>query len=736
MVSHQILITFVTASALGVFLMLTAHRFKISAIVLLLLGGILVGPEFLGLVQPDVLGMGLNAIISLSVGLILFEGGLTLDVNGYKQVSREIWGVLTKGVIVTWGISTIALRWLFDFDWVFCLLAASLIIVTGPTVVGPLLQRIRVKKKLHQILYWEGVLIDPIGVFIALLCYEWILSAGTPEAYMNFFSRILVGTVLGVLFGLLIFIILRAKLVPDEKVNFFILTSAMLNFMIADSLVTESGLLSVTLAGFLLGYKRPPQLSRIVSYKVELKDFLIGLLFILLAANLTLSNFLNYGWGLMVIVAIVMFVVRPINIFLSTWNSQLSIKEKLFLSWIAPRGIVAASMASLFAFNLQKRGFADAYFLETFAYAVIVGTVVFQGFSAGLVGKILGVLQPKPEDWVIIGAHKLARSVAHFIQEQGHSVVLLDTNPREVQLAKREGLTAISDNAMSIELQSHVELFEIGNVLAITENQDLNHLVCQRWKKELGKVNLYYWESEQPRNLQQQEGLLVGTAIWTWLDIQTILSQSLAYKQLITCTSTRKIEEQSTASQSLMVFHNQQLLPFLPASKKGEAVFLSYESIYSKQVGPTKKEWIIFSQESTLEELYNQMLGTLKVDFPELDQPELVRELISRERQFSSLLGHGIALPHLHTQGVEESILSIAKVDPPIPCKQTGLNIELVFLVLSPEGDPAKHLKQISKIAKFIMKKPNREAFMKVTEAQGLYQVIEEGDQSFLQAGS
>jgi len=331
MESHHILITFVAASVLGVFLVLLAHRIRVSGIILLLFGGIIAGPEFIGIVQPNVLGEGLKAIISLAVGLILFEGGLTLEINGYKQVSKEIWGVLTKGVIITWGVTTVCLQLIFKFDWIFCLLAASLIIVTGPTVIGPLLQRIRVKRNLHQILYWEGVLIDPIGVFISLLCYEWILSAGTPEAYFNFFSRFLVGAVLGGIFGFLLYKILRSKWVPEEKLNFFILASAMLNFTIADSLVSESGLLSVTLTGLILGYKKPPQLSQIVNYKVELKDFLIGLLFILLAANLTLANFLNYGWSLLGIVALVMFIVRPLNILASTWSSTLTIKDKLFL---------------------------------------------------------------------------------------------------------------------------------------------------------------------------------------------------------------------------------------------------------------------------------------------------------------------------------------------------------------------------------------------------------------------
>lgn len=733
--SHHILITFVSAASLGVFLLLVANRIKVSAIVVLLIGGILAGPQFLGLVHPTVLGNGLNTIISLSVGIILFEGGLTLDIKGYRQVSSEIWGVLTKGVAITWGVSTIALKLIFQFDWILSLSAASLIIVTGPTVIGPLLQRIRVRKKLHQILYWEGVLIDPIGVFFALLCYEWVISsgAGTQAAFLNFVYRFLVGTVIGVLFGEVLYRILMKRWVPDERLNFFILAMAMLNFMVADLIVVESGVLSVTVAGFLLGYKKPPHLERIVSYKVELKDFLIGLLFILLAANLTLTNFLNYGWKLVAAVVVVMLVVRPLNIFLSTWGSALAFKEKLFLSWIAPRGIVAASMASLFAFQLQSKGMKEAYFLETFTYAVIVGTVIFQGFSAGLVGKILGVLEPQPKDWLIIGAHKLGRSVASFIEKRGNTAILLDTNPREVRQAKKEGFTAICDNAFAVDPENRVELCQIGNVLAITENEDLNRLVCQHWKKVTRKAELYYWESEELESAQDRETLVVGTPIWTWLDIQGLLADHM-HQELEIFEKTKSIKALKRMPKNIICEYNNNISPIFPTAKEGLVTYLNLKSTNITTIGPTKRDWVLFSEEKTMKGLFGQMLELFGRDYPQLDQVGILEELIQREEEFTSLIGHGIALPHTYTHAVDESVLSISKVDPPIKCHQTGSDISMVFMVLSPEGDPAKHLQLISKIAKFVMKKANRDAFLKASDSKTLYKIIEEGDQSFVTA--
>ncbi|MDH3973567.1 MAG: cation:proton antiporter [Deltaproteobacteria bacterium] len=720
------LITFVAASVLGVVLFLISQRLKISAIVLLLIAGILSGPEFLGIIQPESLGEGLNTIISLSVAIILFEGGLTLDATGYRQVSSEIWGVLTRGVLITWGLSALAIKVLFGFDIMLCLLSASLIIVTGPTVIGPLLQRIRVKKSLHNILYWEGVLIDPIGVFIALLCYEWILSAGEPEAYLNFFSRFFVGAVMGLAFGYIIFHILRKNWIPEERLNFFVLASALLNYTIADGMATESGLLSVTIQGFLLGYKETPQLDKIIEYKVELKDFLIGLLFMLLAANLTTEKFLNYGTTLITVVVIVMFIIRPVNIFLSTWGSTLKVREKLFLSWIAPRGIVAASMSSLFAFHLKDKNFLHADFLESFTYAVIAGTVIFQGFTAKHVGKMLGVLEPRPRGWLIVGAHKLARAVAKFIQDNGESVVLLDTNPREVKVAKREGITALCENAMTIDPAQHVELYAIGNVLAITENEDLNHLLCRRWQKLLGRSRLYYWGYGNSSLVKPGTGPRKGKAIWTNFDIRTILAENVEQDTLITCTSIDRLPAPAREGQILMCKYGSIFAPEMPQDYAGEALFLTLRPT-SSLLDFTNEEWIIFSKDKTLEALYHNMLVLVKPQYPDLQLSSLMKDLLAREKDFSSAIGHGISLPHTYTDQLDESILILARVDPPIICPHDETRISLVFMVLSPHDRPEEHLTQISRIAKFVMSEETREALLKAQNRREIYRLLQRG---------
>ncbi len=728
MVQHQTLVTFTAAATLGVLLLVLANRMKVSAIVVLLLGGILAGPEFLGIVQPEYLGQGLNVIISLAVGIILFEGGLTLDIKGYRQVSREIWGVLTTGVLVTWLATTLIIKLVFGFAWDFCFFAASLIIVTGPTVIGPLLQRIRVKKSLHSILHWEGVLIDPIGVFVALLCYEYMVSTGGTSQLIlgEFLLRFAVGIGVGLVFGQLVYLILKRNWVEKEYFNITVLVCAITNFTVADHLVVESGLLSVTIAGLMVGYRKPPGLASIVTYKVELKDFLIGLLFVLLAAKLELAKFTDYGFSLVWVLLGIMFVVRPLNIFISIRKSAINLREKLFLSWIAPRGIVAASMASIFALRLTEKGYENAGFLETFVYTVIAGTVIFQGFTAKWVGRMLGVLQPRPTGWIIVGAHRLGRVLAKFIQDQGFSVVLLDNNAREVRQANREGLSALCEDAMAIDPEQHSELYGTGHFLAITSNEDLNRLLCQRWNSLMRDATLYRWEKDT-REKEVARRLSVGENVWK----ETHLDHWMSHDEEALPIQRIKVDaDQSYPPDNvLLAFSDNTVTPgpfWEPTSPASLLILKDTKTIQTSSL-PIRPEFVIFSGKKDLETLYARMLQLAAKTVPELDKSKLLGNLLEREEEFTSLLGHGISMPHTYSTALDEAILLVAKPKTPIPCIHTGTRIELVFMLISPEDQPTEHLTNISQIARLISKETGRTALMAAENQMDLYKAVIQG---------
>ena len=723
---HELLTTFAIAASLGVCLFSLANYLRSSAIAILLIGGVLAGPSGLGIVNPEALGDGLGTIISLAVAIILFEGGLTLDMGGYRTVSREILRILTIGVLVTWLGTTVLLRLAFDFDWAFCLLAASLVIVTGPTVIGPILHRIRAQPKLQAILHWEGVLIDPIGVFIALLCFEYYVSTdGAHELVLkDFLLRFAVGSVLGVVFGYLLDVVLRRRWMDQGHTNIFVLSMAMLNFTLADLMVSESGLLSVTVSGLVLGTRKTPQQREIVSYKAELKDFLIGLLFVLLAANLDLSSFFEYGWKLPLVVLAIMLVIRPANVFISTWRSNLDLNEKLFLSWIAPRGIVAASMASVFALTMKESGLTNAQFIVSFTFSVIAATVIIQGVTAGIVGRLLGVLRPVPDGWIIIGSHALGRQIARFFRRHGVDAVLIDTNAREIREAQQDGLVALNEDAMLLNPEEHPPLYGCGNLLALTPNLDLNRMLCQRWSELLEGKHLLRWEKSGYETTDNQH-LLAGTRIWEEIPLNRWMDANSEPAPLH--IHPRELEPQPAPKEILMTARDGSVLPGTPAETHGtDAEWLVYDWRQGQQRLhlPLNREDILFSTCGELKGLYREMLEHLKGRLPDIDTEQILASMWNREEEYTSLLGNGIALPHAWSPDVDRTSVVVARPQVTVICPLTSRPIEIVFMLLSPEGKANEHLDHLSFIARLIGSQAQRERILHARDPDELYELI------------
>ncbi|MFT7624639.1 MAG: NhaP-type Na+/H+ or K+/H+ antiporter, partial [Myxococcota bacterium] len=345
------------AAVAGVTLMSLGSRLGVPSIALLLLGGVGLGPSGLGWVDPEGLGHGLEQVIKMAVAVILFEGGLTLDISGYKKAPVVIGRMLTIGVLITWLGAAAALYAFAGLSPAVSLLGGSLVIVTGPTVVSPLLRRLNVRDRLFHVLYWEGVLIDAVGVFAAILCFEWATAtAGYLWPVADFALRLGLGIGAGGLAGLFLDKLLRSTFIHDEMVNIFVLSFAIFLFGICDAILVESGILAVIVAGLVLGFRKPPRLRSVKRFKLELTELAIGLLFILLSARLDLQRFIEFGDVLLILLAIVMFGLRPINILVSTWGQPFDWREKAFMSWLAPRGIVAASMASLVTLRLTELG--------------------------------------------------------------------------------------------------------------------------------------------------------------------------------------------------------------------------------------------------------------------------------------------------------------------------------------------------------------------------------------------
>ncbi|MCH2174646.1 MAG: cation:proton antiporter [Lentisphaeria bacterium] len=734
---NHIMLTFGGAMFFGVMFILLAHKLRVSAIVILLVGGITLGnigtfigiPE-LNVIRPNVLGDGLRTIIGLAVGIILFEGGMTLNVKGFKEASKEIRNILFRGVLVTWLLSALLIWLLMDYSFLFSLLAASLIIVTGPTVIGPLLKRIGVKKKIHHILHWEGVLIDAIGVFVALLCFKMIQvesDSGYAIALWELLKRIAIGIAMGGAAGGILLAVLHRKWVDEENLNIFMLSAAVAIFTISDLMIHESGLLSVTIAGFIVGLKDLPEVKKLKVYKAELIELLIGLLFVLLAARLDMASFHKIGFKGFILVLAVMFIVRPANIFISTVGSKLNIKEKLFLSWIGPRGIVAASMASLFALDLSGLGLPssdNAWFLETFTYSVIMGTVIFQGFTAKWVGGLLGVLEPEPRGWMIVGANRFGRDVARYIRKQGFPVVLVDTNIHEIALAKRAGLVALEENAMNIDFEDHPELYGIGNVIALTENSNLNALLCNHFKQEDNEMRLFKWVDPSSEIAKDKDR--PGKNIWSVVTGSQLRSYNSAEtKDRLSTVALSEVDEREFEHILLNVQNNHIHPEFIPSNKQqdeAEVLLFSHEQVGFKL--NCREHWVKATEQSELQGIYRKMLTLLKSDYPNLNIDEIQKRLMEQDRNYSSYVGYGVALPHLHIHGLDESVVMVTRVCGPLKDSHVGEDVDLMFMVLSPESSPKAHLKSISEISKFIMDEDNRNGLLKSKRSEDMLQVF------------
>lgn len=696
--------TLALSVAAGAILMVLAKRMNIPGIVLLLFGGVLLGPEGLGLVQPDTLGTTLNVMVAVAVGLILFEGGLTLDVAGYRSAPKVIRNLLTVGVLVTW-LGVAFLIWLlFRVEAKFAVLAASLVIVTGPTVIQPILKRIRLKWNLHNILHWEGVLIDPIGVFLAVMTYEWVVGGGE-EAFLYLLIRITGGLIIGFVGGEIVAFLLKRRLVPEEMINVFIVGSAMLIFGATEAIVAEGGLLAVTVAGLVCGSRQPPDLKRIVEFKSVIIDLLIGFVFILLTARLQLQQFIDFGWTGLLLVGLVMFVIRPLSVLASTRGSGLQPNELVFLSWVAPRGVVAASMASLFTLTLVQQGqFENPEFLESFVYSVIFATVLLQGPTAAPIARLLRLVERHPDGWLIVGAHPVAREIARFLERVREvPVALIDGNRGAVQEAKSEGLKAFYGDAReTARIEERSEMRGVGKLLAFTDNEDLNELLCKKWEPVFGKNYVYRWASSPTAEDDEHH---TGVILWSWMPKPSMISSELLLGEaaMVELSGPRK-ENPGSLAAVLTAHAKEVLLDPGPQSKlkssKAEprTLYLQREADYL--LNALDSRWVIRVKEADSERIYRALADRLAKSDPVLSGEAIYDQIVEREKALPTTLGHGVALPHVKVSGLKKSTCAVALVPDGIKIGNEPDPVRLVFMLASPKEEPEMHLAVLGEIAR------------------------------------
>ena len=480
---------------LGVGAQWLAWRLRLPAILLLLVVGFLAGPVF-GLIHPDeVFGDLLFPIVSLSVAIILFEGGLSLDIAELGEIGGVVRNLIVSGILVTWVAATILAYFLLDFALPLAVLCGAILVVTGPTVIVPLLRQIRPDGRVGDAIKWEGIINDPLGAIIAVLVLEAILAGGFEQglltASLGIFEALLIGTIVGLIGAGVVVIILRFYLVPDYLQNPLTLTLVLLLFAISNMLQPESGLLAVTLMGAALASQPWVTVRHIVEFKEDLRVLLISALFIMLAARLPLNDPMYSSPGSLLFVVALIVVVRPAAVALATWGSPFNWRERVFLGFMAPRGIVAAAVASILAIELAEIPGLDADRLVSITFMVVVGTVTVYGLAAPIVARRLGVATPNPQGLLIVGAAHWIRELAHVLENQGIRTVLVDSNWANVTAARRAGLKAHYLNVLDEGAVDEVDLYGIGRLLAMTPNDEVNALAALHFGEVLGRANVY-----------------------------------------------------------------------------------------------------------------------------------------------------------------------------------------------------------------------------------------------------
>jgi len=495
-VDKEILIGLTWVIFLGTLAQWCGWRFQIPSILLLLGFGLIAGPG-IGLLDPDALfGDVVFPVASIAVAVILFEGGLSLNLKEFRQSGNVIVRLISVGALVTWVLSTFFAWLLLDLPLEIALLFGALLVITGPTVIGPMLRQIRPRGRVSHIIKWEGILNDPVGAILAVLLLESVLSGGLNTAPGTFITGILITLgvgIIGAILGALVLILpMRHRWLPDYLHIPVTLTVVIALNSVSNLFQEESGLVSVTLLGIILANQRTFPVKHIIEFKENLQILLISGLFIVLGARVEAETLFQVGWQSLLFLIASILIVRPLAVMASTAGTQLDWKERFFIMLMAPRGIVVTALASVFAFRLIQTGDPQGEKMFAEILFVILGTVLFYGIAASVYARKVQIGAANPQGLIFVGAHPWARMLAVALKKNQIPVALVDTNGSHIEAARNIGLTAYEGNIHSSEFMEEIDFSEIGRGLALTANEEINAFAEIALGKHLGKTHVYH----------------------------------------------------------------------------------------------------------------------------------------------------------------------------------------------------------------------------------------------------
>lgn len=596
----QIVITVVA----GITAQVIAEYLKVPSIVFLLIFGIALGSDGWEILHPQSLGIGLEVLVALSVAIILFEGGLSLSGRELGRVSGSLRNLVTLGTSITLIGGGMAAHWLGEFPWPIAFLYASLVVVTGPTVIGPLLRQVAVDRRVATLLEGEGVLIDPVGAILAVVVLNTIIDshARPMEIITGLTLRLGIGAAIGIAGGgLLSFIIKTCNFLTFELKNLVVLAGVWGLFGLSQFSRSESGLMAVVMAGIVLKAAAVPDERLLRRFKGQLTTLCVSVLFILLAADLSIASVIALGWGSVLTVLVLMLVVRPLSVALCTLKSDLNWRHKLFIAWVAPRGIVSASVASLFAILLTRAGINGGEAIKALVFLTILMTVFIQGLTARWVAKGLKITSSAATGAVIVGCNPLGRLIGCLFQEQGENVVLIDTDAAACQQAKEDGLTVLQSSGLDTKILQEAGIESMGTFLVLTNNSEVNLVLAQRASEEFHppRVLAAFAGTPNPDQNKVNQVFLPSFSVKEWnqyLDDNQIKLGKTIFKG-------NDLSEQQTRLTKLI--ENGELLPLLLRRDN------------SLQVVTEREEWrtgdeLIYIMRDLRPQLLKRLSGTVK----------------------------------------------------------------------------------------------------------------------------
>lgn len=581
-------------AVVGIVCQWIAWRAKLPAILFLLLAGIALGPVA-GVVNADaIFGDLLFPFISLSVAVILFEGSLTLKFKELKDIGSVVTNMVSYGALVNAFITTIAVHFLTGLSWPLAALFGAIMVVTGPTVIMPLLRTVRPNKNVSKVLRWEGIVIDPLGALFAVLIFEWIIAQQTGEGWghisLIFFSTIMTGIIIGAMFGYVFGVFLRNHAIPEYLHNFATLAIVAGTFSLSEAFYHESGLLAVTILGIWLANMRGVDTDAILDFKENLTLVLVSTLFIVLAARIDFGAFTELGWGGLGVLLVMQFISRPIKVLFCTYKSVFTWNEKALIAWVGPRGIVAAAVTALFALKLESLGYESAELLVPLAFAVIMGTVIIQSATARPLAKALGVAEPNSNGYLIVGANPVAREIASALDGVGLRVVMADTSWENISAARMKNLPTYYGNVLSEHADNYLELVGIGGLLGLSHYSDRNNLAANRYRNDFGIGNVLCLATKAEKSTSNKHSTSEKHSG------RTLFSKEMTYSKLASMIAKGGQIKNTTLSEEFDYTawrgheNNQNSFPLFAIDGKGKVNWFTEEAEMEPKTG-----WQLFS---------------------------------------------------------------------------------------------------------------------------------------------